>query len=60
MVVTWRHHPDDAHLSGSASVEELDEALGDAGWGRMVQHDDQDFVLASWAIAPHATATGAD
>ena len=56
MAVTWRHHPDDAYVSGAASVEELDEARRDAGWGRTVHHDDQDFVLASWTIAPAADA----
>jgi hypothetical protein len=60
VVVTWRHHPDDAHISGAASVEELDVALVDAGWGRTVKHDDQDFVLAIWTTASPATATGAD
>ena len=60
VVVTWRHHPDDAHISGSASVEELDAALVDAGWVRAVRHDEQDFVLATWTTAPPSTATGAD
>jgi ubiquinone/menaquinone biosynthesis C-methylase UbiE len=59
-VVTWRHHPDDAHISGSASVEELDAALVDAGWVRAVRHDEQDFVLATWTTAPQSTATSAD
>jgi ubiquinone/menaquinone biosynthesis C-methylase UbiE len=60
VVVTWRHHPDDAHVSGSASVEELDAALVDAGWVRAVRHDEQDFVLATWTTPPQSTATGAD
>jgi ubiquinone/menaquinone biosynthesis C-methylase UbiE len=60
VAVTWRHHPDDAHVSGSTSVEELDAALVDAGWVRAVRHDEQDFVLATWTTAPQATTTGAD
>lgn len=45
--VNWRHHPDDAYLSGSEAVRRLDHGLGPLGWIRLVRHDDQDFVLHS-------------
>lgn len=50
--VHWRHHPDDAHLSGAAATDELDTALTTAGWTRTWRHDDTDFVMAGWLREP--------
>lgn len=52
VTVHWRHHPDDAHLSGAAVTDEMGAALGDRGWAAAVIHDDVDFVLASWIREP--------
>lgn len=49
--VNWRHHPDDAYLSGSEAVRRLDLGLGALGWRGLVRHDDQDFILQSWRRA---------
>ncbi|WP_374929799.1 methyltransferase [Kytococcus sedentarius] len=48
VAVTWRHHPHDGHLSGAAAHAELHTALTDRGWSRLVDHQDEDFVLHSW------------
>lgn len=48
VVVHWRHHPDDAFLSGAAATEEADAGLRGRGWERHSWHDDPDFVAASW------------
>jgi hypothetical protein len=48
VVVHWRHHPDDAFLSGAAATEEADTRLRGGGWERHTWHDDPDFVAASW------------
>ncbi len=54
VVVHWRHHPDDAFLSGAAATEEADARLRRAGWERHSWHDDPDFVAASWVRRPGA------
>jgi trans-aconitate methyltransferase len=46
--VHWRHHPDDAYLSGAAATEELDADLTSAGWTAAWRHDDTDFAMAGW------------
>ncbi len=46
--VHWRHHPDDAHLSGADVTDELHDALTAGAWSRVVRHEDTDFVLAAW------------
>lgn len=46
--VNWRHHPDDAYVSGADALAELDEAMRAAGRVRACWHDERDFVLASW------------
>lgn len=51
VVVHWRHHPDDAHLSGADATEEADPLLQQAGWRQHSRHDDPDFVAASWVRA---------
>ncbi len=48
----WRHHPDDAYLSGEAANEELDKELTAAGWTTAWRHDDTDFVMAGWRCGP--------
>ena len=48
VVVHWRHHPDDAFLSGAAATEEAGTRLSRRGWERRTWHDDHDFVAASW------------
>jgi hypothetical protein len=48
VAVHWRHHPDDAFLSGAAATEEADAGLQLRGWDRHSWHDDPDFVAASW------------
>jgi SAM-dependent methyltransferase len=48
VAVHWRHHPDDAHLSGQAVTEELGGALERQGWRWRSRHVDPDFVAASW------------
>jgi hypothetical protein len=48
VVVHWRHHPDDAFLSGAAATEEAHRLLCERSWERMVWHDDCHFVAASW------------
>ena len=50
--VHWRHHPHDAHLSGADLTTELDARLAGRGWTPAVRHDDTDFVLATWTLAP--------
>ncbi|MCW2756628.1 MAG: hypothetical protein JWO46_374 [Nocardioidaceae bacterium] len=44
--VHWRHHPDDAHLSGVEVTAELDDTLRWSGCTRSVHQEDTDFVLA--------------
>lgn len=48
VVVNWRHHPSDAHSSGSSAVGMLAAPLQQLGWQPAVQHDDEDFLLRSW------------
>lgn len=48
VLVSWRHHPDDADVSGADSALECDAALTSLGWSALVVHDDRDFVLRSW------------
>lgn len=48
VVVHWRHHPDDAQLSGASATEEADALVAERGWARQCWHDDRDFVAASW------------
>jgi SAM-dependent methyltransferase len=48
VVVHWRHHPDDAFLSGAAATQEADARLRCDGWARHTWHEDRDFVAASW------------
>lgn len=48
VAVNWRHHPHDAHLSGTAAVREFDDAFAGRGWNPAVRHEDRDFVLTSW------------
>jgi hypothetical protein len=50
--VHWRHHPDDAYLSGAAVTDELGGALTAAGWTLAWRHDDLDFVMAGWLRTP--------
>ena len=42
VVVHWRPHPHDAHLSGDAANAWVRERLG---WPVLVRHDDEHFVL---------------
>src|SRR3954451_21521507 len=46
--VHWRHHPDEAYLSGAAATEELDADLTSAGWTAAWRHDEIDFAMAGW------------
>ncbi|MEP6815833.1 MAG: class I SAM-dependent methyltransferase [Marmoricola sp.] len=46
--VHWRHHPHDAHVSGTEVTDELGDAVARQGWTPAVRHDDVDFVLAAW------------
>ncbi len=55
LTVHWRHHPDDAYLSGTAVTDELGSALHARGWTDAVRHTDLDFVLASWLRDPRDT-----
>lgn len=48
VVVNWRHHPDDAYLSGTSAVEQLGRGLSQYGWRETVRHSDEDFILCSW------------
>ena len=43
--VHWRHHPDDAWLSGQDVQAEVVEALTARGWRHRLHHDDRDFVV---------------
>jgi SAM-dependent methyltransferase len=52
VAVHWRHHPDDAYLSGAAVTDELGGALTAAGWTLSWRHDDTDFVMAGWLRTP--------
>lgn len=47
VTVHWRHHPEDAHLSGEDCTREVDVALTGAGYLRAVLHEDRDFVLST-------------
>lgn len=46
--VHWRHHPDDAYLSGAAATDELDAHLTAGGWTPAWRHEDIDFAMAGW------------
>jgi len=48
VVVNWRHHPSDAHFSGSDAVARLAAPLRQLGWRSAVRHEDDDFLLHSW------------
>lgn len=48
VAVHWRHHPEDAHLSGLDATQELGAALVKVGWLQQSWHEDRDFVAASW------------
>jgi len=48
VVVNWRHHPSDAHFSGTDAVGRLAAPLQRLGWQSVVRHDDEDFLLLSW------------
>jgi SAM-dependent methyltransferase len=48
VAVNWRHHPDDAHVSGTSAIEQLDLALREYRWLPAVRHVDEDFLLCSW------------
>lgn len=50
--VHWRHHPEDAYLSGAAVTDELGGALTAVGWSLAWRHDDLDFVMAGWLRTP--------
>ncbi|RLV48474.1 SAM-dependent methyltransferase [Nocardioides mangrovicus] len=52
LLVHWRHHADDAWLSGPAVHLEAGRALEAAGWTGRVHHVDADFVLDSWVRCP--------
>ncbi|GAA1672368.1 methyltransferase [Citricoccus zhacaiensis] len=47
VTVHWRHHPEDAYLSGEDCTREVDVALTAAGFFRAVLHEDRDFVLST-------------
>ncbi len=47
VTVHWRHHPEDAYLSGEDCTREVDMALTGAGFLRAVLHEDEDFVLST-------------
>lgn len=45
LAVHWRHHPDDAWLSGADVQADIRGQLIGSGWQATVHHEDQDFVL---------------
>jgi SAM-dependent methyltransferase len=45
VAVHWRHHPQDAYISGEQVQEEVVSGLEPLGWRHVVQHDDQDFII---------------
>lgn len=47
LAVNWRHHPDDAYVSGEAAMAELAESLEDAGFVRAVRHEEADFIVST-------------
>lgn len=49
VAVHWRPRPDDGSASGEAVQRELNDALVDAGWCRVVTHTDVEFVMACWS-----------
>lgn len=52
VAVNWRHHPDDAHTSGTAAAEVLDRGLQRRGWRSEVRYDDVDFIVRGWRRDP--------
>ncbi|GMA21081.1 class I SAM-dependent methyltransferase [Arsenicicoccus piscis] len=46
VVVHWRHHPHDAHVSGADATMEAVASLIAMGWRPSCQHQDTDFVTA--------------
>lgn len=49
LAVHWTPQPEDAHLSGVRAHRELDDTLRAGGWGRLVSHQDTEFVLTLWS-----------
>ena len=49
LAVHWTPQPEDAHLSGGRAHRELDDTLRAGGWGRLVSHQDTEFVLTLWS-----------
>lgn len=49
LAVHWAPRPEEALLSGVQAHRELDDALRAAGWGRLVSHQDIEFVLTMWS-----------
>ena len=45
VAVHWRHHPQDAYVSGEQVQEEVVGGLEPLGWRHVVQHDDRDFII---------------
>ena len=45
VAVHWRHHPQDAYVSGEQVQEEVVSGLEPLGWRHVVQHDDRDFII---------------
>lgn len=49
LAVHWAPRPEDAQLSGVRAHRELDDTLRAGGWGRLVSHQDTEFVLTLWS-----------
>ena len=45
VAVHWRHHPQEAYVSGEQVQEEVVAGLEPRGWRHVVQHDDRDFII---------------
>lgn len=58
LAVNWRHHPEDAYISGAEAIRQLDRELPSLGWRPVVRHADEDFVLNTWRRLGGATREG--
>jgi SAM-dependent methyltransferase len=58
VAVHWRHHPQDAYVSGEQVQEEVVSALEPLGWRHVVQHDDRDFIIDVLERPGHPTMAG--
>ena len=58
VAVHWRHHPQEAYVSGEQVHKEIVSGLEPLGWRHVVQHDDRDFIIDVLERPGHPTISG--